>query len=540
MRVDTPITHVHQVRRTRYSVGVVVLLATLAFGTASLAFGPDGTPDVTFGGGDGVVTWGVSPAEYDAAEAIALLPNGKMIAVGQAYRGGADGVYVARLNVDGSADPTFGVGQPALAGTGILWFDPSAHADKAEAVAIQPDGRIIVVGSVSDGTKNGLLVMRFLKNGALDPSFSGDGVLIEYDTTSVMLNSVVVLPAGTILVAGRRSVGTSGDVIMVRYKKDGSRDSAFGFGTGQVVLDRSGNVVSNVGLTLHGSGKLLVSMTYLDGATLTGQVVRLGANGAVDSSFGSGGVASIPAPSGYPYTLAYAIKVQPDGKIVVAGGATDNLVASVGSLAVPAGGGAPPTPMLVARFTPAGVVDTSFNGTGVASPVLGTTAEARAIGFQSDGKLLVGGYDGFGTLVARFTPVGALDLSFGGGDGISGGLEGSGARSLVVHPNGRVTAHVQTGFDVGVVRLDARSLLPKGTKLAPRTLLGPSATTIPAGARVTMSVKGNSRKICQVSGGKLKGVKVGTCVVTVSVKPKKSKAVPKPATTKTTFTLTVS
>ena len=136
-------------------------------------------------------------------------------------------------------------------------------------------------------------------------------------------------------------------------------------------------------------------------------------DGSFDTSFGSGGKVIHNAGGGGEHIKA--IDVQDDGKILVAG-ATN--AGTDGSL-----------DFFVARYTSAGALDTSFSGDGIHQFDLGSSTGDMLEGMdlQSDGKIVVGGYSGTAWAVARLTTAGAMDTSFGGGDGITttefGGVE---------------------------------------------------------------------------------------------------------------------
>ena len=173
------------------------IAGVLTVATAAVAFLPGpasvaapGDLDPTFGtGGVAVVDEGV--AEYAAG--LTVQPDGKIIGVGATYLGGSGDALVFRLNPDGSRDAGFGYRQ--LDG-------PGGVTDTAAAVAVQPDGKIVVVGRTFKNYDGA--VWRLLPTGEIDPSFGGgDGLATIDSLAEEYLNDVAIAPDGRIVVVGR-------------------------------------------------------------------------------------------------------------------------------------------------------------------------------------------------------------------------------------------------------------------------------------------------------------------------------------------------
>jgi uncharacterized delta-60 repeat protein len=130
-------------------------------------YNADGSLDTGFGGGDGIVTTSISAGD-DKAHGLALQADGKIIVVGETSGNGKD-FAVLRYNADGSLDTSFG------GGDGIVTTDFAGGSfDVAYRVVVQADGRIVVGGASGSGTTD-FAVARYLADGSLDTSFSGDG-----------------------------------------------------------------------------------------------------------------------------------------------------------------------------------------------------------------------------------------------------------------------------------------------------------------------------------------------------------------------------
>src|SRR5262249_39519840 len=137
---------------------------------------------------------------------VALQPDGKIVTVGMRYNGGSTNFYdfaVSRFNADGSPDTSFG-------GTGTVFTDVSGQSDKARAVVIQPDGKILVAGTGGDGPHFFFVLARFNPNGTLDTTFGTGGKLVTDPSPSGPYNELwglALQPDGRILAAGDVTVG---------------------------------------------------------------------------------------------------------------------------------------------------------------------------------------------------------------------------------------------------------------------------------------------------------------------------------------------
>ena len=131
----------------------------------------NGTLDTSFDS-DGILILPVSPTSVDEARSVVIQPDGKIVVAGYAYNdvNTAADFYVLRLNSNGSFDTTFGIG-------GKVLTDFNGKNDYGYSVVIQPDGKIVVGGSVGDTTGNRLRfgVVRYNPDGSLDTEFGNGG-----------------------------------------------------------------------------------------------------------------------------------------------------------------------------------------------------------------------------------------------------------------------------------------------------------------------------------------------------------------------------
>lgn len=261
----------------------------------------DGSLDTSFGTGGLVRTdFGLG----DIARDVAVQADGKILVAGSAVLPTSPGIAVAlaRYNPDGSLDPSFGIGGKVT--TNIRSFD--------ESLAIQVDGKIVV--AVSDGE---FALARFNSDGSLDASFGTDGlVTTEFGSAPSVANAVVIQTDGKIVVVGTSFAAV--DFAMARYDVDGNLDMSFGAG-GKVTTNFAGEADEARAVTLQTDGRIVVVGSA---AHFTNEVfgesfglARYNTDGSLDSSFGVAGKAIAPFDG-----VANGVVTQVDGKIVAAGG----------------------------------------------------------------------------------------------------------------------------------------------------------------------------------------------------------------------------
>jgi uncharacterized delta-60 repeat protein len=390
-----------------------------------------GALDPNFGTG-GLTTDFQGPLDTPG-QATAVQADGKLVMVGGFYDDSSAGFTVARYNPDGGLDATFGA-----SGTVATTFRQNANSgDRAMAVAIQGDGRIVVAGDT--GLDFGLA--RYNPDGSLDASFGTAGKVKAHYGDSEHLTGMALEPDGKILVTGAAVVGAAKDFVLARYNSDGSPDSTFG--TNGTVLNSIGTAN---GLTVQPDGKIIVvgaTPTRVNAmfTTTAFEVVRYNANGSLDTTFGSSGrvVTQFPAICCTENDEAAAVVLQPDGKIVVGGSSTD-FSQTFGTHRY-----------ALARYNSDGSLDASFVGGGEVTSIKGNIT---SLALQSDGEIVAAG--GIGTLtedegiknngltLARFTPTGGLDTTFGTQGSVTEEIPVV-TTSVVVQSDGRIVVSGNSG-----------------------------------------------------------------------------------------------
>lgn len=271
-------------------------------------YNSDGSADNTFDG-DGRVVTNLGSGN-DQALAVAVQPDGKIIAAGYFNNGSNNDFALVRYNTDGSLDNTF-------SGDGIATTAIGASGDQINAIAIQPDGKIVAVGTAFMAN-NDFAVARYNTDGTLDASFDGDGIV----TTAVGASTdqaygVVLQPDGKIVVVG----SSSNDFAVVRYNTDGSIDLTFDT-DGKVTTPIGASTDIATGVALQTNGKIVVG-GYANMGTVDFAVARYNTDGSLDATFDGDGKTTTAI--GLSTDQANAIDIASDGKIILAGYSNNGL-----------------------------------------------------------------------------------------------------------------------------------------------------------------------------------------------------------------------
>ena len=360
------------------------------------------------------------------------------------------------VGATGGLDGTFGTG-----GKVITHFTNSD--DSGYAIALQTDGKIVVAGNAG-GTD--FAVARYNVNGSPDMTFDGDGMVVtDIAGLSDYCYAIAIQSDGKIVVAGETTVGQSSDFAIVRYNADGSLDTSFDT-DGKVTTDLFGNGDGARGVAIQDDGRIVVAGSTVTSTAYDFGVARYNTNGALDSTFGSGGKfsANILGTTLPGSDQGNAVAIQGDGKIVVVGSSWYD----------------PFLQFAMIRCNANGSLDSSFGTGGLVTTLFGGGwGGANAVAIQNDGKILVAGN---GNLPARFGVVryntnGSLDGTFGSGGIVTtefGSGSSAGANSVVVQNNGKIVvggtgSNGTNGSDFAMARyngdgsLDSKSVTPIGS-----------------------------------------------------------------------------
>ncbi len=338
-----------------------------------------------------------------------------------------------RAQAPGTLDTTFGTG----AGSTII--SVGVDLEGWRGLAVQPDGKIVAVGTCVSVTLKQFCLARFAPDGSLDTSFgTGGKQFTTIGSTNATAVGVKLQSDGKIVVAGSCGATNAAVFCAARYLANGALDTS-GFGLGGVVVAPAVAGITNAvasAMAQQGDGKIVVSGTC--GTTTTRFCAgRFTAAGALDTSFASvGGVATVV---GSASSNANAMVLQIDGAVVVGGQCTHP---SLGTF-----------PFCLVRYTSAGSLDSSFGSSGIYIPFpnFGDTSGEFlfALALQPDGKIVMGGQcmtnsGGPDFCLGRLTTAGALDTTFGNAGkailALSPGNNLDNMRSLQVMPDGRIVS----------------------------------------------------------------------------------------------------
>jgi len=387
-------------------------------------YGPPGSLDTSFGGGKVVVPVG---AGDDYAYALAVDASGRLLVAGRVAEGLGD-FALLRLSRDGTVDTTFGTG-------GKVTTDFAGGADTAYAVAVQPDGKIVLAGTATvAGSGQDFAVARYLDSGAPDLAFGGGTgkVTTAFGADSDAAYALLLQPDGKIVLGGDSNQGSSTtgvDFALARYGADGTLDATFGSG-GKVVTSVAPNGARDSIYALALQTVAGVPLLVAAGGEGDFQLARYTLAGALNPTFGAAGNGKIAGLLGSSIGAARAVQVAADGKLLVAGHDNHDFA--------------------LARLDAAGVPDPTF-GTGgrTITPVSATNwDEVQAMALAADGKIVLAGwaYEGGSSsanfVLARYGTDGLPDAAFGTAGfvttAVAGGTRSDQANAVVLQADERI------------------------------------------------------------------------------------------------------
>jgi uncharacterized delta-60 repeat protein len=271
----------------------------------------DGSPDTAFGQGGRALLDRVGDRIPQTVAGLALLPDGSFAVAGTSVENtpnppATSAIYVLHVSADGSADPTFYV-------TPVF----NADRDQAGGLALQPDGKLVVAGTTTPAGHDhaDLVAFRLDVSGRPDPSF-GQGGQAELGGRDVLAAVDVALqPDGRLVILGQTAHQTS-DTVLVRTKPDGSLDPAFDT-DGRVDLDFDGHIDNPRDVLVQPDGRIIVLADAGLGSqagALTGVAARFTADGRLDPTFHGDGRVHFQGLLFNPRGL-----LQPDGKLLLVG-----------------------------------------------------------------------------------------------------------------------------------------------------------------------------------------------------------------------------
>ncbi len=335
--------------------GKILMAGTANFGVSDSSIGlvrllPDGSKDATFGR-HGIVQTDLGP--QDDAFDIALQGDGEIVVAG------SDGndIVVLRYRANGRLDPAFGNG-------GVATIDIVRY-DVAMAVAVAPDGSILLTGQSVDTDRGRPVLARLLSDGSLDASFGESGLVIGRTRQRFAPEDLAIQPDGRIVVSGVHYPL----VEVRRYLPNGRRDASFGT-RGRVVTPLSPSMRTAVALRQDG-GMLLTGSVGSNNGDFG--IAALMPDGSPDEAFGTNGIAAVDF--GGTFDQAMAVAIATDGAVVAAGDATNS-----GNRL-----------FAVARLLPDGTPDPAFGDDGRVTTGGGELGFVQDLALDASGRIVAGG-----------------------------------------------------------------------------------------------------------------------------------------------------
>jgi len=399
----------------RHFITLLILLVTICINAQT-----PGSLDNTFGMSGIVVT----PINISGSivKAMTIQTDGKILVAGYSGWGSNNNEFaVARYNIDGTLDSTFGTNGIVLTQIGI--DDASGNA-----IALQTDGKIIIAGYAVGVFHYDFALVRYNQNGTLDTIFGTNGKTItSLGLVDDVINAIFIQPDGKIVATGF----AEGYFGLARYNTSGILDTTFG--TGGTVLTNFGSAGCEAkAIAIQTNGKIVVAGQAWNssGSIYTFKIMQFNSNGTLDTSFGTGGAIETVVGS-HNDDRANAVAIQTDGKIIAAGwtyGDTGYDFALV-------------------RYNINGTLDLNFGTAGKAiTSISSGYDQAYAVTLQTDGKIVTSGYasnylSGNFALI-RYNINGTLDNNFGTGGIVTTQIDifGSGAYAVAVQPDGKIIA----------------------------------------------------------------------------------------------------
>jgi len=291
------------------AAGFAVTGATTDFALAR--YRPNGTLDPAFGN-HGRVTTDIAGGAGDVATALVVQADGKLVAAGLTSGPAGQDFALVRYRPNGTVDPSFG-------NHGRVITDFAGGADAAHALIVQADGKLVAAGSATAGTNQSFAIARYNPNGTPDLSFGTGGrstidIAGDFDEARAL-----VLQGGKLVVAGFTFTGdaATGDFAIARFTAAGRPDTTFGTG-GRVITDFAGGFDDARALVVLG-GKLVAAGSATTSSGPDFALARYDDHGSLDPTFGTGGkVTTDFAPVFGDADEINALIVQ-QGKLVAAG-----------------------------------------------------------------------------------------------------------------------------------------------------------------------------------------------------------------------------
>ncbi len=292
-----------------------ILLAGSSNGNAALArLLPNGDYDTQFSD-DGKLTLSFGPGNGSSFQKVLQQPDGKIIAVGEAYNTSSFDFSAARFNADGSIDPTFGNG-------GKTTINFNGYNDFGRNAVLQPDGKILIAGAAKNNNGNSsIALLRLNGDGTLDNTFGAGGKTMQTisGVADDYAEAVVLLSNGKILIGGY----SAGDFLVMRYNNNGTPDNTFGT-SGYTITDFDNFQDKAYALSVDAGGSIYLGGHGYEtgnGGLFHFALAKYNSEGSLDNTFNTDGKMTVVM--GADQSAIFEMALQPDGKLLLGGQSTN-------------------------------------------------------------------------------------------------------------------------------------------------------------------------------------------------------------------------
>ncbi|HWE94896.1 MAG TPA: CARDB domain-containing protein [Tepidisphaeraceae bacterium] len=326
-------------------------------------------------------------------------------------------------------------------------------------IALQPDGKSIIVGTGGPAGAEEFVLTRYTANGSIDRTFGNQGtVTTDFGGRDDKAAAVWLLPGGQFLVAGTSTrmaggIAAGSAFALARYNADGSLDTTFGQGTGEVLTSFGGDSAVSTSndiahaLTVRGDGAIFIAgSSDVSGSGLEFAIAAFNSDGSLSQSFGNIGKTLVPFTGGDASIGAIAFA---KGNALVAAGSFTNATTGVTSMALSA-------------MRANGAPNKTFGKNGqVTQGLRGIDDEATSVAIAPDGRIIIGGLSVTGSATAgtlttdfalvRFTTAGRVDKSFHRGQVITSFGQPTAITKILIEPSGKIVASGKTASSLSAV-----------------------------------------------------------------------------------------
>jgi uncharacterized delta-60 repeat protein len=325
----------------------------------------DGTLDTSFDG-DGVATTPIGAAG-DFGQCVVIDALDRIILVGQSDSGTDLDFAIVRYNTDGSLDTSFDDD-----GKATIAFGPGN--DYGTCVTVDPDGRIVVAGYISNGSNFDVGIARLNGDGTLDTTFSGDGQATrDIVGTDDFVASVITDDLRRVIVTGSAFNGSNHDELVARFNSDGTPDNTFG-SSGWISTIIGPSDEGGTTVAIDASGRIVVGGRTFNGGNFDLFLIRHNSDGTRDSTFGGNGIVVTAIGTGQDY--GERVLIDGVGRVLLAG------TSSNGSN----------LDLALVRYNPNGSLDTSFDVDGKVTTPIGSGDDfGQGMAIDNHGRIVVGG-----------------------------------------------------------------------------------------------------------------------------------------------------